>query len=121
MRISCDCFVNFVTDIRTTFVRVSHECRENFQVSQSSLELVAKVLNMFKFSFFILVSNVCNLRIGIVHYNSTNVKRILYALNSFTEDFNIHPLRKKGTYYKCHLRRNYVYLKKSAMWHPILI
>ena len=76
---------------------------------------------MFKCSFFILVSNVCNLRIGIVHYNSTNVKRILYALNSFTEDFNIHPLRKKGTYYKCHLRRNYVYLKKSAMWHPILI
>ena len=68
-RMSRDCRV---TDIRTTFVRVSHECRENFQVSQSSLELFAKVLNMFKFSFFILVSNVCNLRIGIVHYNSTN-------------------------------------------------
>ena len=98
MRISRDCFANFVEDIRTTFVRVSHECRENFQVSQSSRELVAKVLNMFNFSFFILVSNVCNLRLGTVHYNSTNVKRILYALNSFSEDFNIHPLRKKGTY-----------------------
>ena len=33
---------------RETFVRVSHECRENFDVSQTSRELVAKVSNMFK-------------------------------------------------------------------------
>ena len=76
---------------------------------------------LFRSAVFILVSNVCNLRIGIVHYNSTNVKRIMHAFYSFTENFNIHPLRKKGTYYISHLRRNYVYLKKSAMWHPILI
>ena len=41
-------FANFVADFRTTFVRVSHECRENFHVSRTSRELVAKVLNMFK-------------------------------------------------------------------------
>ena len=46
MRISRDCFANFVADFRTTFVRVSHERRENFHVSQSSRELVAKVLNI---------------------------------------------------------------------------
>ena len=92
MRISRDCFANFVADF------------------------------LFRSAVFILVSKVCNLRIGIVHYKSTNVKRSLYnALYSFTEDFNIHPLRKKGTYYISHLRRNYVYLTKSAMWHPILI
>ena len=39
--------------IRGTFarhatVRVLHECRENFHVSRTSRELVAKVLNMFK-------------------------------------------------------------------------
>ena len=48
MRISRDCFANFVADFCTTFVRVSHECRENFHVLRSSRELVAKVLNMFK-------------------------------------------------------------------------
>ena len=48
MRISPDCFANFVADFRTTFVRASHECRENFHVSRTSRELVAKVLNMFK-------------------------------------------------------------------------
>ena len=49
MRISRDCFANFVADFRTTFsVRVSHECRENFHVSRTSRELVAKFLNMFK-------------------------------------------------------------------------
>ena len=31
-----------------TFVRVSHECRQNFHVSRTSRELVAKVLNMFR-------------------------------------------------------------------------
>ena len=30
------------------FMRVSHECRENFHVSRTSREIVAKVLNMFK-------------------------------------------------------------------------
>ena len=48
MRISRDCFANFVSDFRTTFVRMSHECRENFHASRTSRELVAKVLNMFK-------------------------------------------------------------------------
>ena len=48
MRISRDCFANFVADFRTTFVRVLHECRENFHVSRTSRELVAKVFNMFK-------------------------------------------------------------------------
>ena len=31
---------------------------------------------LFRSAVFILVSSVCNLRIGIVHYGSTNVKRI---------------------------------------------
>ena len=48
MRISRDCFANFDTDFRKTFVRLSHECREDFHVSRTSRELVAKVLNMFK-------------------------------------------------------------------------
>ena len=49
MRISRDCFANFVADFRTTFVRVSRECRENFLVSRTSRELVAKFLNMLKY------------------------------------------------------------------------
>ena len=48
MRISRDCFANFVADFRTTFARVSRECRENFLVSRTSRELVTKFLNMFK-------------------------------------------------------------------------
>ena len=48
MRISRDCFANFVADFRTTFARVSRECRENFLVSRTSRELVAKFLNMFE-------------------------------------------------------------------------
>ena len=48
MRISRDCFANFVADFRTTFARVSRECRENFLVSRTSRKLVAKFLNMFK-------------------------------------------------------------------------
>ena len=48
MRISCYCFANFNADFRTTFVRVSRECRENFLVSQTSRELVAKFFNMLK-------------------------------------------------------------------------
>ena len=48
MRISRDYFANFVADFRTTFARVSRECRENFLVSRTSRELVAKFLNMFK-------------------------------------------------------------------------
>ena len=48
MRIFRDCFANFVADFRTTFVRVSRECRENFHMLRTSRELVAKVLNMFK-------------------------------------------------------------------------
>ena len=48
MRIFRDCFANFVADFRTTFARVSRECRENFLVSRTSRELVAKFLNMFK-------------------------------------------------------------------------
>ena len=48
MRISRDCCANFVADFRTTFVRKSHECRENFHVSPTRRELVAKDFNMFK-------------------------------------------------------------------------
>ena len=40
--------MNLVMDFRTTFVGVSHKYRENFHVSRTSRELVAKVLNMFK-------------------------------------------------------------------------
>ena len=47
MRISCDYFANFVADFRTTFVP-SVAQRENFYVSRTSREMVAKVLNMFK-------------------------------------------------------------------------
>ena len=36
------------TFARHATVRVLHECRENFHVSRTSRELVAKVLNMFK-------------------------------------------------------------------------
>ena len=36
------------TFARYATVRVLHECRENFHVSRTSRELVAKVLNMFK-------------------------------------------------------------------------
>ena len=46
-RISRDCFANFVADFRTTFVRVRLSC-ENFHVSRTSCEMVAKVLNMFE-------------------------------------------------------------------------
>ena len=49
MRISRDSFANFVADFRTTFVRVSRECRENFLVSRTSRELVAKFFNMLNF------------------------------------------------------------------------
>ena len=48
MRISRDFFANFVAGFRTTFVRVSCECHENFHVSRTSREQVEKVLNMFK-------------------------------------------------------------------------
>ena len=48
MRISRDCFANFVADFRTTFVRVSRECPENFLVLRTSRELVAKFFNMLK-------------------------------------------------------------------------
>ena len=48
MRISRDCFANFVADFRTTFARVSRECRENFLVLRTSRELVAKFLNMLE-------------------------------------------------------------------------
>ena len=34
--------------LRTTFLRVSRECRENFLVSRTSRELVAKFFNMLK-------------------------------------------------------------------------
>ena len=38
MRISRDCFSNLVTYNRTTFVQVSHECRENFHVPRTGRE-----------------------------------------------------------------------------------
>ena len=53
MQISRDCFCEFCPglshDIRAS---VSRECRENFHVSRTSRELVAKVLNMFMRFFF---------------------------------------------------------------------
>ena len=48
MRISRYCFAKLVVDFHTTFLPVSHECRENFHVSRTSRKLVAKVLNTFK-------------------------------------------------------------------------
>ena len=41
-------FANFVAGFRTTFVRVSQKYLENFHVSRTSRELVAKFLNRFK-------------------------------------------------------------------------
>ena len=58
MRISRDCFANFVADFRTTFVRVSRECRENFLVSRTSRELVAKFFNMLKNFMRIFLQNI---------------------------------------------------------------
>ena len=131
-RKSCVCIVNLCREIVANYSRTSIQMSHPIEVGALSSYLTGMRISgdcfanfvanfLFRSAVFILVSKVCNLRIGIVHYNSTNVKRILYALYSFTEDFNIHPLRKKGTYYIRHLRRNYVYLKKSAMCHPILI
>ena len=48
MQISRDCFANFVAVFRTTFVPVSHECRENFHVLRISRELVAKFFKHVK-------------------------------------------------------------------------
>ena len=45
MRIPRDCYANLVAALSHVH---SCECRENFHVSQTSRELVAKVLNMFK-------------------------------------------------------------------------
>ena len=44
MRISGDCFANFVADFHTTFVPVLHECHKYFMCR----ELVTKFLNLFK-------------------------------------------------------------------------
>ena len=41
-------FLPLFGKFRTTFVRVSRECRENLLVSRTSRELVAKFLNMLK-------------------------------------------------------------------------
>ena len=131
-RKSCVCIVNLCREIVVKYSRTSLQLSHPIEVGALSYYLTGMRISrdcfanfvadfLFRSADFILVSNVCNPRIDIVHYNSTNVKRILYALYSFTEDFNIHPLRKKGTYFISHLRRNYVYLKKSAMWHLILI
>ena len=51
MRISRDCFANFVADFRTTFVRVSRECRENFLVPRTGRE-VFKHVEKFYANFF---------------------------------------------------------------------
>ena len=51
MRISRDCFANFVADFRTTFVRVSRECRENFLVSRTGREVFQHV-EKFYANFF---------------------------------------------------------------------
>ena len=48
MRISRDCFANLLVDFHMTFMRVSHECCENFHVLRTSHELVGKVFNRFK-------------------------------------------------------------------------
>ena len=58
MRISRDCFANFVADFRKTFARVSRECRENFLVSRTSRELVAKFLNMLKILWELIRQNI---------------------------------------------------------------
>ena len=57
MRMFCDCLANFDAGFRTTFVRVSRECRENFHVSRTSRELVAKFLNMLK-NFMLIFSKI---------------------------------------------------------------
>ena len=51
MRISRDCLANFVADFRTTFVRVSRECRENCPVSRTSREVFQQV-EKFYANFF---------------------------------------------------------------------
>ena len=51
MRISRDCFANFVADFHTTFVRVSRECRENFLVSRTSREVFQHVEKFYAIFF----------------------------------------------------------------------
>ena len=58
MRISRDCFANFVADFRMTFVQVQLKCHENFHVLRNSRKLVAKVLNMFKIFFEFFLQNI---------------------------------------------------------------
>ena len=48
----------FLADFHTTFVRVSRECRENFLVSRTSRELVAKFLNMLNNFLGIFLQNI---------------------------------------------------------------
>ena len=91
MRISRDCLANFVADFRTTFVRVSRECRENFLVSRTSRELVAKFFNMLKnfmriFSpkYFARLSRVCRATVARRSYKCRGLVaakfwRIYYA------------------------------------------
>ena len=52
MRISRDCFANLVADFCTTFVRVSHECHENFHVSRTrSRDACASVAKLLQRNF----------------------------------------------------------------------
>ena len=51
MRISRYCFENFVAYFCTTFVRVSHECRENFHESRSCYEGFKHVLKFMRIFF----------------------------------------------------------------------
>ena len=76
MRISRGCFANFVANFRTTFVRVSRECRENFHVSRTSRELVASVLNMFKNFMRIFFAKI--FRKTVARDTRTNAVRVSY-------------------------------------------
>ena len=113
-RKSCVCIVNLFREIVANYSRTSLQMSHPTEVGAFSSYLTGMRISrdcfanfvadfLFRSAVFILVSKVCNLRIGIVHYKSTNFERILYALYSFTEDFNIHPLRMKSTYYISHL------------------
>ena len=79
MRISRNCFANFVADFRTTFVGVSRECRENFLVSRTSRELVAKFFNMLK-NFMRIFSSKYFARLSFVRVSRSCRREILANL-----------------------------------------
>ena len=66
-------FANIVAGFRTTFVRVSHMYLENFHVSRTSRELVAKFLNRFK-TFMQMFSSNCSAIVVIMKMKISHIR-----------------------------------------------